>query len=248
MAELYKIVSKSTNGFYIGSADNAKKRFKRHIKDLKKNNHHCILFQECFNKNGIDDLELIILESDLTREEAFSKEDILLKRNKNNPLMFNISLGSRFGDALTRHPNRDEIVGKIKTAIHDRISELTEEEKKDIWGRCGEDNPNYRTGKFINENFCKICGVPITPGAEFCPHHVDHSGEKNNFYGKHHSKETKSIISEKNKGKQPVNCVGCNIDGVTYSSMAEASRKLGIPVPTILWRCNSKNFPNYYKL
>jgi hypothetical protein len=37
------------------------------------------------------------------------------------------------------------------------------------------------------------------------------------------------------------------INSVVYQSLAEASRKTGIPAPTILWRIKSKNkkYKNY---
>ena len=66
-------------------------------------------------------------------------------------------------------------------------------------------------------------------------------GEKNSFFGKHHTEETKQKIREKNMGNIPSNAIEISIDGNSYISMREASRQLNIPVPTILWRLNSKN-------
>ena len=37
------------------------------------------------------------------------------------------------------------------------------------------------------------------------------------------------------------NAIENSIDGNIYISMREASRQLNIPIPTILWRLNSKN-------
>jgi hypothetical protein len=65
--------------------------------------------------------------------------------------------------------------------------------------------------------------------------------EKNSFFGKHHTEETKQKIREKNIGNVPPNNKEITIDGVFYISMGQASRQLNIPVPTILWRVNSKN-------
>ena len=73
------------------------------------------------------------------------------------------------------------------------------------------------------------------------------SGEKNSFFGKQHSEETKKKLSEKRKGKKPSNVTKVEIDGIVYESLAEASRQTGIPSPTILWRIKSKNkkYGNY---
>jgi hypothetical protein len=72
-------------------------------------------------------------------------------------------------------------------------------------------------------------------------------GEKNPFFGKHHSEETIQKIKEKNKGRLPPNTITISIDGKIYISMTEASRQLNIPTPTILWRLKSNNpkFVNY---
>ena len=71
------------------------------------------------------------------------------------------------------------------------------------------------------------------------------TGNKNHFFGKHHTTETKQKLSNANKGKLPPNIKQVTIDNVKYISLAEASRKLNIPVPTIHWRSKSKNYPNY---
>ena len=38
---------------------------------------------------------------------------------------------------------------------------------------------------------------------------------------------------------------GCEIDGITYRSVRQASIKLGVHVSSLRWRLLSKNFPNY---
>jgi hypothetical protein len=75
----------------------------------------------------------------------------------------------------------------------------------------------------------------------------DKNGEKNPFYGKTHSEETRKILSEKRKGKKPSNIKQVMINNIMYGSISEASRQLGIGCSTILWRINSKNkrFENY---
>lgn len=60
--------------------------------------------------------------------------------------------------------------------------------------------------------------------------------------------ETKEKIRQKNKGRYHGNQnVKCIIDGITYNSIGEASRNLGIPFRNIRHRLNSKNikYNNY---
>ena len=67
-------------------------------------------------------------------------------------------------------------------------------------------------------------------------------GEKNPFYGKHHTEETKKKLSDKRKGKPNMSeCEPVIIDRIEYDSMTEASEKLGIPLSTIYYRINSNN-------
>jgi hypothetical protein len=57
---------------------------------------------------------------------------------------------------------------------------------------------------------------------------------------KRKTEETIQKIKDKSKGRLPLNNKEITIDEFFYISMAEASRQLNIPVPTILWRLKSK--------
>jgi group I intron endonuclease len=111
----------------------------------------------------------------------------------------------------------------------------------------GSKNPNWKGG--ISMCYCKTCGIKISQNAEYCKDHIvyDRAKEKNAFYGKTHTEETKKQLSEKRMGKKPTNMRQVIINGVTYESVSEASRQTGIQSTTILWRINSKNkkFENY---
>lgn len=90
---------------------------------------------------------------------------------------------------------------------------------------------------------------------------VDRHGEKNSFFGKHHSDETKRKISESRSGdknpyygrvltheeierviapkRKPVQCV---TTGKVYASAAEAARCIGVSPSTISSCCNGKHY------
>ena len=136
---------------------------------------------------------------------------------------------------------------------------MTPEERKQKYGKCGEKNGMY--GKTHTEEVKKMNSELKKGNINFKGHkHTEESkqkmseirknkntGENNSFFGKHHSEETKQKIREKNIGNIPPTAIKITIDGVLYISIAESSRQLDIPVPTILWRLKSKNpkFENY---
>lgn len=97
-------------------------------------------------------------------------------------------------------------------------------------------------------------------------------GKNNSFYGKHHSSETKKMISDKIKGSKHTNeakkkisefnkgkiisekqkaIVGLKnrnkyiIDDIYYDGRAAASEATGISIPTLRGRCNSDKWPTW---
>ena len=62
MIGIYKIQSKTSNNCYIGSSINIKKRWDRHLYDLRRNKHHSIILQRAWDKYGEKDFEFSILE------------------------------------------------------------------------------------------------------------------------------------------------------------------------------------------
>ena len=56
---IYKIHSKKTNGFHIGSTCNFDKRMKEHLKDAKTKD---LLLYKCMRDYGIENFEFTILE------------------------------------------------------------------------------------------------------------------------------------------------------------------------------------------
>jgi hypothetical protein len=109
----------------------------------------------------------------------------------------------------------------------------------------GNQNPNWKGG--VSFVYCE-CGKKIGYGHTHCNKCRPRSEDKNPFFGKQHSGETKKKLSEKRLGKysgeqnKPI-----IIDDVEYRSAGEASKILNIPMVTIRWRVISKNkkFDNY---
>ena len=75
------------------------------------------------------------------------------------------------------------------------------------------------------------------------------TGDKNPFFGKHHSDKTKQKLREKNIGTSNEDCWrAVVINGVKYENLTEASNIISITPGALVNRCNSKGkiFCNFY--
>lgn len=252
MANVYFLFDRNTKCFYVGSTGELEKRLDRHMRDLRNNQHHNHPLQELWNKYQHMKITWLNFE---TLEEARVCEQLIIDNNVENDRMLNIGLSTSGGDNLTRNPRRDEIVAKITQTIQDRMSELLPEERRAIWGRKGKLNPMW--GRTHTDEVKKKLsdthkGNEWAKGSKRSKEHrlklswhaKQRRGEKNHFFGKAHSEETKRKLSEARKGNKPPNRIAIRIGDQSFESYAEASRALGIPVPTIHYRLKSKN-PKY---
>lgn len=263
---IYKI--SCNDKYYIGSSKDINKRWKRHINDLKSNRHVNIHLQRAFDKYGIENFLFEIVEiCDISL--LFIKEQNYLDLNKNG---FNIGKSASGGDNLSNNPNRDDIIKRIKETINNNISNMSDKEKSEKWGKIGNLNPNYdnKWSELMKENSSKyqknnsdnhFKKRKNTTNLEFYGEKIaneislklsklasERIGDKNNFFGKKHTEESKDKIRKKRIGIKPTNRISLSINDIKYESYKEASIDLGIPVVTIRWRCLSDNpkFNEYF--
>lgn len=248
----YKITNILTGKYYYGSTDNIPKRLQRHKRELRQEKHHCIYLQRAYNKYGDDNFTFEKDKLYDTVEEARDTEQHVLDTVED---LYNVSRCASGGDLISNHPNKEEIVKKMTESIRKRYAEMTPEERKLKYGKPCELNGMYgkthteevkqrlsqiHKGKVYRSGF----KLSDEQKAKISERAKKRTGDKNPFYGKTHSEQTRKKISEKNKGNIPPNAKEIIIDGVEYRSLAEASRQLNIPVPTIHYRIK-KNYPNY---
>ncbi|UVD32212.1 putative homing endonuclease [Vibrio phage phiKT1028] len=259
MSYVYILLEPQSKKFYIGSCENVNERFQRHIDELNRDAHHNQNMQELHN----DGKEFYLFYGEHeTREEAYQEEEKLIKENKDNPLMLNISLGARGGDNLTLNPNREAIIQKMTDHLKVRYSQLSEEERKAKYGRSGEANGMY--GKNHSEESKQKMsdtakgrptwnkGIPMTEEhkQKFMTYieNRDTSGEANPFFGKSHSEETKEKISETkrrnlidkfNRGEDLGRVTPVIIHGKVFITVADAAKEYGIGVTTVTYRVKS---------
>lgn len=246
MGFVYRILNTETNKEYIGSTKDEIKREKQHFSRLKNNNHHCIHLQNSYNKYGKDKFIFeIIYEGDDYKDIEYK----LINEHYDN--LYNISKQSSGGDTISYHPNRENIILKIKNSSVERYKNKDERMKH---SRPGNTNPNWKNNSMVKNETCK-CGNWKQYSAKQCIKCYDKNGENNPFYGKTHSEKIKNKLSENMKqrlehGYMPPNTNQIEINGVVYKSQSEAARILGVCSATITHRLKSTNpkYKNYKRL
>ena len=254
IGQLYLLRHPSTGLYYVGSSKHAVNRFKRHLRDLKLGKHANSRLQEAYNEN--QEVTLAILENFAEREQAYRAEERFINAHKNDPKMCNILLGGRGGDSYNRHPDKESIIANKSRAmklVYETMSEDRRQERALMVK--GKRNPMYgRTHTDEVKERLRVAHLGVPPANKGVPMNehqrakhreaiarIDRSGTKNSFYGRQHNDEVRAKLSEANKGKLPPNTLPVVIEGIVYVSCTEASRALGVPVPTVTYRVKSTN-------
>jgi group I intron endonuclease len=239
MIGIYRIRNKANDNAYYGSSKNIKKRWYRHRYDLSLGVHANIVLQRAWDKYGENEFVFEVIEECLL-ENLHSTEQKYL----DSCPVYNIGLQASGGDNLTNHPNKDEIIKKRTATSRAKFEAMTEEERRNRFSKPGDKNYNWKGG--ISKPNCITCGKPIGPTNVYCRECMPpQTGERNPFYGRHHTEENKKYLSELHKGKRySDNNHEITINGVDYKSYLEAAKLLNACWGTLRWRVLSKN-PKY---
>lgn len=240
---------------YVGSTNNLNQRLMDHRSSLRRGVHRNSRLQKAYNNGSFIS---VTADECASREEAFALEQKFIDCLPEEALL-NIGLGTICGDNLTRNPDRDKIIDKMTRSVNERFASLTPEERRVQYGKPGDRNGMYgrthtpETRELIRRKVCtpeniaasraRRLGVKVGEEtrrkiSEFAK---TRTGEKNPFYGRHHTEETRRRLAEVNKGKIPTNACKVEIDGIQYVSLTEAARQLDVVPATILYRLSSKN-------
>lgn len=259
-AYVYRLVHRPSGKFYIGSTDDMENRKEQHMISLSHGTHQNVRLQRFYDKKHKKGWEFEVIEVK-NRREAYKHEQRLITKHLDNPKLMNIGKGAYGGDNLSRHPDREEIIAKMTRAVQARWDNASDEFRaKHKAQRQGENNPMFgkkhtaKTKRQMSEN---RKGKPSwSLGKTFSEEHrakiAEHAktrtGEKNPFFGKKHSAETREKIRQANltrdtsfldKQRKQI-----SIDGTVYPSMSAAHRATGIAAATLSWRANNKK-PEY---
>lgn len=99
---IYAIRCKSNNKLYIGRTTNLKQRVNNHFDNLKGNSHKILDLQEDFNKYGIDNFEVYLLEENIDYTERKKEYDYMREYNT-----FSKEYGYNQGDLKSSQKKRN---------------------------------------------------------------------------------------------------------------------------------------------
>lgn len=263
---IYKITNKINGKIYIGSAFDVTRREYVHRSDLRCQRHHNSHLQNAFNKYGENAFEFSCKKVNVENEQALRLlEERYINYCWDSGKLYNISKKGSGGDTISYHPKNKEIRKKIGEASKKMFASMSEEQKRLHSERNkGENNPNYgnrwndeqrkrmsisrkeyfkthipyQKGKTFEEMFgeekANEMKIKISENAKL------RTGDKNPFYGKHHSEETKQKIREKNLGKKNLkSSKQVIVNGVTYESASTCAKELDIPMVTVAYRARN---------
>lgn len=265
--DIYIIKNIINDKIYIGRSCQYEKRKERHLKELRQGIHHSFLLQEDWNNYQESSFIFYREIQNIKEDESKAIEEYLISLNYEES--YNVSKNSTFGDIISYHPKKEEIIQKIKNTLKNFHSNLTIEERKLKYGNLGEKNGMYGT-KHSEESKLKMSNSRKGKYSGKDNHRYGkknsketrqkiseankgkQKGEKNPFYGKKHSKENKEKLSKKSKErmklKLPSTAKKVLIEGIEYRSIGEAARHFNVKNGTIINRIKSKNekYVNYF--
>lgn len=236
MIGIYRIKNLVNDRCYYGSSKQIRKRWLRHVRELKSNTHINSILQRAWNKYGEDSFVFEVVEQCSIKALLETEQRYLDLQPE-----YNIGMTSSGGDNLTKNPNKEVIVKKMTESVRRRYSLMTNEEKREKHSQPMETNPNWKGG--VTYSYC-TCGLRKRPKAVTCNKCRDKSGANNPFYGKTHSEETKQKLREyaNNRTTKPSNSRKVIADGTVYSTACEAARVFGITRGLVNYRCKSNRY------
>nr|DAN24130.1 MAG TPA: intron associated endonuclease [Caudoviricetes sp.] len=196
---VYKISNVITGNVYIGVTNNFKRRISSHKYRLNKGNHYSKLMQEDFNLYGLDSFEFDIIEDNIdTFDKATKTEsECIMKFNAiENGYNKLINNAGRNSENTTQETLLRQTIANKKTANLPKNKEISRQKFLKLW-----QDPEYRK-KMLERNIGNTFNLGKHLSDEAKKRISEsHMGERNPFYGKTHSEETKATLSKISKSR-----------------------------------------------
>lgn len=253
---------------YVGSAKNIFERYERHKKDLVKGVHHNIILQRIYDKYGFQDFKLEILENiPYEKTIILERENFWINNFRKSGASINLADAS-FGDVISNHPLREDIISKISNSMKNLNSLLTKEERSNLYGNKGAFNGMFgkkhseeakfsisikNKSKWDEEDFReKMRSIhKERSNSEEWKNKISNFSKQrvgylNPFYGKKHSQAAKDKISEANRGKKASNRRKVEADDVVYQTVGECAEAYNISSAAVLYRIRNSKYQFSY--
>lgn len=255
---VYKITNTQNGKCYVGSTKCFNTRFKRHLADLRKGTHSSIKLQRAFNKYGESCFSFEVLEAC-----KYQKPDIVNLENHYIDVLdtksngYNIADAS-FGDCLSDHPLKDEIIAKRTSTLKAKIAKMTLVERQVKYGKLGAKN-----GMFGKKRSAEEMAPALEAQRQFIIEHgygynkgikrsdaqraaisalaKTRTGNLNGFHNKTHTEESKKKISAATTGRKCSTLRPVSVRGIVYERLKDAEASIGMKSSTIWHRCSSPN-------
>lgn len=217
MINVYRIINKLNGKMYVGQTEKPiETRFREHLKPSNQSRK----IKEAISEYGSSNFDIELLEQCETRDMAWNREQYWIKElNTLSPNGYNLASGGN-------HPFLCEET-RIRIGVsqlgnkHTSGYKLTEERKRQI----SESSKRMWEEEGRHEYMSSL-----------------QQGDKNHFYGKHHSNETKKLLSEyasKRIGTKSSHhkSVMCLETGIIYKTINDAGIAIGVKNPTHIGSC-----------
>ena len=207
MGYIYIVINDINHKVYIGQTSTSlKQRWCEHTHTDINNGTH---FHNALLKYGVDKFHLYLLE-ECTIDKLNERE------------IYYISIFNSYKDGYNMTPGGAGVPG-YKHTDEDKIKMA--QASKQFWSSLSDKDRQL----FIQQRAAKLKGVPKSPEHRLALSEArqgKYTGKINGFYGKHHTQETKDIISKCNTGRKsnrrkPIKLVELNKQFNSYTEAWE---------------------------
>jgi group I intron endonuclease len=188
MKAIYKITNKNDNKFYVGSAQDLQRRWRKHKESLRANRHHNKHLQNDWNKHGEEAFRFEILEEIKEDHELIEAEqkwlDLTLACDRTIGYNIEPTAGSRLGRKQTE-------------ATKKKISEAFSGEKHPFYGKTLSKEHREKISRSNKGKIAWNKGKKLSPLSEETKRKMSQK-----LSGRPVSNETREKISKSLKGHQ----------------------------------------------
>jgi group I intron endonuclease len=241
---IYEIINKVNGKRYYGSSSDIHNRWRRHKRELKKNNHDNLHLQNAWNKYGIDNFKFNIVE-EVNIDNLLLVEQKYLdicKNDSNNFYNQNYVVGKPPDYPRKKYfGTENPFYGKHHTK--ETIEILRETSRKTSLGRKHSEETKKKIGlKHKGKIMSEESKIKMKGPRESI------SGKNHFMFGRNHTKETIEKISSSLKGKMLGNNNGNfagnfkfyhNQYGEIISSMLDLSKKYNLNYKSVNNLCRN---------